>query len=148
MQHERHYEHFRHWWYWQSCNTAIGFSTLKEEQREVVKNFVRGSYAFVALPNGFGKSIMLCCTASCFWFASWLSAVDINCYLRFSFDIANARPKGKIAPWGLVNEFIGERLSHHELEKANLGLVTLVLSVRRWYTRPVQYKKRCHNNNC
>ena len=46
--------------------TQLGFSTWKEEQREVVKNFVRGNDAFVALPTGFGKSFMLCCAASCF----------------------------------------------------------------------------------
>ena len=35
----------------------MGYSTLKEKQKQAILSFVNGRYVFVVLPTGFGKSL-------------------------------------------------------------------------------------------
>ena len=41
----------------------LGYLSLKEEQREVITNFVQGKDVFAVLPTGFGKSLCYACLA-------------------------------------------------------------------------------------
>ena len=40
---------------------ALGYSTLKDKQIEVVRNFLEGHDVFGVLPTGYGKSICFAC---------------------------------------------------------------------------------------
>ena len=36
---------------------AIGYQSLKDKQREVIVNFVKGNDVFAVLPTGYGKGL-------------------------------------------------------------------------------------------
>ena len=36
---------------------AIGYQSLKDKQREVIVNFIKGNDVFAVLPTGYGKSL-------------------------------------------------------------------------------------------
>ena len=44
----------------------LGYSSLKEEQKLVIANFLDGSDVFVALPTGYGKSLCYVCLPGAF----------------------------------------------------------------------------------
>ena len=45
----------------ESAAKAMGYDTLKPEQKKAVSDFVNGRDVFVALPTGFGKSVCYGC---------------------------------------------------------------------------------------
>ena len=40
---------------------SLGFSSVKKEQKEAIFHFAQGSDVFVALPTGYGKSLIYAC---------------------------------------------------------------------------------------
>ena len=104
----------------------LGYETIKDEQRETVKKFVKGNDVFVALPTGFGKSF--CYAVLPLVFDDWLGrppstsiVICVSPLLSLMQD-----QKGKFTPRGLVTEFVGEGQSRLQLEKVDAGLCQLV----------------------
>lgn len=45
---------------------GMGYSSVKEKQKEVVVNFVSGKDVFATLPTGYGKSLCFACLPGVF----------------------------------------------------------------------------------
>ena len=46
--------------------SSLGYSSLREHQKNVVTNFVAGNDVFVILPTGYGKSLCYACLPGTF----------------------------------------------------------------------------------
>ena len=45
---------------------SLGYNTLRQQQEEVICNFMSGSDVFAVLPTGFGKSVCYICLPAVF----------------------------------------------------------------------------------
>ena len=50
----------------ETVTTTLGYNHLKEEQRDVINNFLLGNDVFVILPTGFGKTLCYACLPKIF----------------------------------------------------------------------------------
>ena len=105
----------------------LGYPVVKDEQREAVKEFMKGRDVFVSLPTGYGKSF---CYAVLPWaFDSLCPSTSKQSIVICVSPLVSLMQdqKDKFAPRGLVTEFVGEGLaSSGALERIDKGMCQLV----------------------
>ena len=67
----------------------LGYTTIKEKQKEVILNFVSGRDVFAALPTGYGRSLCYCR----FHFASNGVNICVRAWSERSLVFLHANPR-------------------------------------------------------
>ena len=85
----------------------LGYSFLKEKQREAIELFLEGHDVFVNLPTGYGKS--LCYALLPYAFDALRCKVDSSTVICVSPLLSlMVDQRDKFSPRGLRTEFVGE----------------------------------------